>query len=37
MYKTTENSKIEISELMLPSNTNFTGEIYGGYIFGLMD
>jgi len=37
MFKTIEESKIEISELMLPSNTNFGGKIHGGYILGLMD
>ena len=37
MFKTTEDSKIQISELMLPSNTNFGGKIHGGYILGLMD
>lgn len=37
MYKTVEESKIQISELMLPSNTNFGGKIHGGYILKLMD
>lgn len=37
MFKTIEESKILISELMLPSNTNFGGKIHGGYILGLMD
>lgn len=37
MYKTTEESRIQISQLMLPSNTNFGGKIHGGYILGLMD
>ncbi|GGW66899.1 uncharacterized protein (TIGR00369 family) [Winogradskyella epiphytica] len=37
MYKTIEESRILISELMLPSNTNFGGKIHGGYILGLMD
>lgn len=30
-------SKITISELMLPSHTNFSGKIHGGYILMLMD
>lgn len=30
-------SKITISELMLPSNSNFSGKIHGGYILMLMD
>jgi uncharacterized protein (TIGR00369 family) len=37
MFKTIEDSRIQISQLMLPSNTNFAGKIYGGYILGLMD
>lgn len=37
MFKKIEESKIQISELMLPSNTNFGGKIHGGYILGLMD
>jgi acyl-CoA hydrolase len=37
MYKTVEQSRIEISQLMLPSNTNFGGKIHGGFILGLMD
>jgi uncharacterized protein (TIGR00369 family) len=37
MYKGLEESKIQISELMLPSNTNFGGKIHGGYILKLMD
>lgn len=37
MFKKIEDSKIQISELMLPSNTNFGGKIHGGYILGLMD
>ena len=30
-------SKITIAELMLPSHTNFSGKIHGGYILMLMD
>jgi len=37
MYKSISESQILISELMLPSYTNFGGKIHGGYILGLMD
>lgn len=37
MFKTVKESRIQISQLMLPSNTNFGGKIHGGYILGLMD
>jgi len=37
MYKCISDSQILISELMLPSYTNFGGKIHGGYILGLMD
>jgi uncharacterized protein (TIGR00369 family) len=37
MFKTTEDSRIQISVLMLPSHANFGGKIHGGYILGLMD
>lgn len=36
-YKTVSCSKISISELMLPSHTNFSGKIHGGYILSLLD
>jgi len=36
-YKTVDSSKITISELMLPSHTNFSGKIHGGYILSLLD
>lgn len=36
-YKKVEASKILLSELMLPSNSNFNGKIHGGYILNLMD
>ncbi|OIQ22912.1 acyl-CoA thioesterase [Lacinutrix sp. MedPE-SW] len=36
-YKTVDSSRITISELMLPSHSNFSGKIHGGYILGLMD
>jgi uncharacterized protein (TIGR00369 family) len=35
--KTVKASKITISELMLPSHTNFSGKIHGGYILSLLD
>ena len=37
MYKKIEDSQITITELMLPSHSNFSGKIHGGYILGLMD
>lgn len=36
-FKTVESSRISISELMLPSHSNFSGKIHGGYILHLMD
>jgi len=36
-YKTAQSSQITISELMLPSHSNFSGKIHGGYILNLMD
>ncbi|MEO7977456.1 acyl-CoA thioesterase [Flavobacterium sp.] len=36
-FKTVTSSKISISELMLPSHTNFSGKIHGGYILQLLD
>jgi uncharacterized protein (TIGR00369 family) len=35
--KTVESSEIVISELMLPSHSNFSGKIHGGYLLSLMD
>lgn len=37
VYKKVSASKVTISELMLPSHTNFSGKIHGGYILMLMD
>ena len=37
IYKSVSDSKITISELMLPSHTNFSGKIHGGYILSLLD
>ena len=36
-YKTVSESRIDISKLMLPSYSNFSGKIHGGYILSLMD
>jgi acyl-CoA hydrolase len=36
-FKPVSSSHITISELMLPSHTNFSGKIHGGYILSLMD
>lgn len=36
-FKTVRSSKVTISELMLPSHSNFNGKIHGGYILSLMD
>ena len=36
-FKNTRESHITISELMLPSHSNFSGKIHGGYILSLMD
>ena len=34
---TVSASKITLSELMLPSHSNFSGKIHGGYLLRLMD
>jgi len=36
-FKSVAASKVTISELMLPSHSNFSGKIHGGYILSLMD
>lgn len=36
-FKKASESKVVISELMLPSHSNFSGKIHGGYILSLMD
>lgn len=36
-FKTTKESEIVLTELMLPSYTNFSGKIHGGFILSLMD
>jgi uncharacterized protein (TIGR00369 family) len=37
MFKKIEDSQITLTELMLPSHSNFSGKIHGGYILNLMD
>lgn len=37
IYKKVEDSQVTISELMLPSHSNFNGKIHGGYILSLLD
>ncbi|WP_027138751.1 acyl-CoA thioesterase [Gaetbulibacter saemankumensis] len=37
MFKTIEESQVTITQLMLPSHSNFSGKIHGGYILSLMD
>jgi uncharacterized protein (TIGR00369 family) len=37
LAKTVASSKITISQLMLPSHTNFSGKIHGGYLLSLLD
>ncbi|VXB59032.1 Acyl-CoA thioesterase [Flavobacterium sp. 9AF] len=34
---TVDASKVTLTELMLPSHTNFSGKIHGGYLLQLMD
>jgi acyl-CoA hydrolase len=36
-HRSVRDSKVTISELMLPSHSNFSGKIHGGYILMLMD
>ncbi|RKF02713.1 uncharacterized protein (TIGR00369 family) [Tenacibaculum lutimaris] len=36
-FRNIEDTRISISELMLPSHANFSGKIHGGYILKLMD
>lgn len=36
-YKKVTDSQVVISELMLPSHSNFNGKIHGGYILSLLD
>ncbi|MGL2967362.1 acyl-CoA thioesterase [Flavobacterium sp. XGLA_31] len=37
LFKPVNSSQITISQLMLPSHTNFSGKIHGGYILSLLD
>jgi len=37
IHKNVEESQVTISQLMLPSHTNFSGKIHGGYVLSLMD
>jgi len=36
-FKPVSSSNVRLSELMLPSHTNFSGKIHGGYILLLLD
>lgn len=37
MFKRAKESQVTITELMLPSHSNFSGKIHGGHILNLMD
>lgn len=37
IFKAVSSSHISISQLMLPSHTNFSGKIHGGFILSLLD
>lgn len=36
-FKAIEDSQVTMNQLMLPSHSNFSGKIHGGYILSLMD
>ncbi len=36
-FKHVEDSQVILSQLMLPSHSNFSGKIHGGYLLSLMD
>jgi len=36
-YKSSKESHVSITELMLPSHSNFSGKVHGGHILNLMD
>ena len=36
-FKTAKASRVSITELMLPSHSNFGGKVHGGHILNLMD
>ncbi len=37
IYKNIEDSQVVLSQLMLPSHSNFNGKIHGGFILSLLD
>ena len=37
LFKTAAESEITLTELMLPSHSNFSGKIHGGFILSLSD
>lgn len=37
IYKSVKESRVSITELMLPSHSNFGGKVHGGHILNLMD
>jgi uncharacterized protein (TIGR00369 family) len=37
IYKTVKDSEVNLSQLMLPSHSNFGGKIHGGFLLNLMD
>ena len=36
-FKSPKESRVSITELMLPSHSNFSGKVHGGHILNLMD
>ena len=36
-FKSVDESRVSITELMLPAHSNFGGNVHGGYILNLMD
>ena len=36
-FKTIQESQVVMNQLMLPSHSNFSGKIHGGYVLNLMD
>ncbi len=36
-FKSSKESRVSITELMLPAHSNFGGKVHGGYILNLMD
>lgn len=37
LFKPVRDSRVTLSQLMLPSHANFSGKIHGGYLLSLMD